>query len=275
MLAYLSRWCGRHLFDVRIDPMTMEEVLSAVEMAIERRERLLIGVVNAAKLVNMHRDPALRRAVLGADVILADGMSVVWACRMLRRPVPERVAGIDLMTRMLELADARQYRVFCLGATDAVLEAVAERIRREFPRAVLVGARNGYFNEEEEADLATVIAEARPDILFVAMTSPKKEKFLAHWTSRMGVPVCHGVGGAFDVMAGKTRRAPRIWQRLGMEWLYRAMQEPARLGRRYLVTNSVFVGMFTREAARRVGRMVRLPSSRSSGAMRRSAGRGR
>jgi len=249
----------------------MDEVLAAVDAAIERRQRLLIGVVNAAKLVNMHRDPALRRAVLAADVILADGMSVVWACRMMRRPVPERVAGIDLMIRMLERANDKKYRVFCLGATDEVLAGVTERIRTEYPGAEVVGARNGYFKPDEESALAAEIAEARPDILFVAITSPKKEKFLANWAGKMGVPVCHGVGGAFDVMAGKTRRAPALWQRLGVEWLYRALQEPARLGRRYLVTNSLFVGMFTKEAARKAKRMVPLPSGRGDKALRRAS----
>jgi N-acetylglucosaminyldiphosphoundecaprenol N-acetyl-beta-D-mannosaminyltransferase len=107
----------------------------------------------------------------------------------------------------------------------------------------LVGWQNGYFKADQEADIAAAIAEARPDILFVAMSSPRKEAFLARWAGSMGVCVCHGVGGAFDVLAGKVHRAPERWQRLGLEWLYRVLQEPRRLWRRYLVTNTLFVSM--------------------------------
>ena len=105
---------------------------------------------------------------------------------------------------------------------------------------VLAGRRNGYFNDDEEKAIANDIADAKADILFVAMTSPKKEKFMARWKDTMEVPVVHGVGGSFDVMAGKVKRAPIAWQKMGLEWLYRVKQEPGRLWKRYLVTNSLF-----------------------------------
>ncbi len=237
----------RYIFGVPIHGLTMDEVLGVADKAIADRRRLLIGVVNAAKLVNMNRDETLRRAVLSADLILADGMSVVWAARLLRRRLPARIAGIDLMVRLLELGDRRAYRVFCLGATDQVLDAVCEHMAVHYPRVRLAGRHHGYFTDGEERDVADRIASARPDILFVAMTSPKKEAFLARWSEHMGVPVCHGVGGAFDVIAGKVRRAPLVWQRLGMEWLYRVLQEPRRMWRRYLVTNTLFGWMLFSE----------------------------
>jgi N-acetylglucosaminyldiphosphoundecaprenol N-acetyl-beta-D-mannosaminyltransferase len=211
-----------------------------VDEAIERRSRLRIGVVNAAKLVNMRRDTRLREDVLASDLILADGVSVVWASRLLGDPLPERVAGIDLMTAMLGRASHRGYRVYCLGATHEVLERAVARMLADFPGLMIVGQRDGYFGAEEEEEVAREIAAARPDILFVAMTSPKKENFLGRWSPRMGVPVCHGVGGSFDVLAGKVRRAPEAWQRLGLEWLYRVRQEPRRMWKRYLVTNTAF-----------------------------------
>lgn len=232
---------------VPIDPLTMEQVLVRVEEAIETRSRLHIGVVNAAKLVNMRRDPLLREDVLASDLILADGASVVWASRLLRPRLPERVAGIDLMLAMLRRGASRGYRVYCLGATREVLERTVERMRAEFPGIQVVGHRDGYFGAEEEEQVAQAIAAARPDILFVAMTSPKKEKFLGRWAPRLQVPVCHGVGGSFDVLAGKVRRAPLAWQRLGLEWLYRVLQEPRRLWRRYLVTNTAFTAMVLAE----------------------------
>jgi len=218
----------------------MEEVLARVDETIERRTRLQIGVVNAAKLVNMRRDTRLREDVLASDLILADGVSVVWASRLLGDPLPERVAGIDLMTAMLGRASRRGYRVYCLGATHEVLERAVARMLADFPGLMIVGQRDGYFGADEEEKVAREIAAARSDILFVAMTSPKKESFLGRWSPRIGVPVCHGVGGSFDVLAGKVRRAPLAWQRLGLEWLYRVRQEPRRLLKRYLVTNTAF-----------------------------------
>jgi len=221
----------------------MRQMLSIVTDTIGERKRLLIGVVNAAKIVNMHRDPALGDAVRAADVILADGISVVLASRVLRRQLPERVPGIDLMTHMLEMADEHGYRVYCLGAEQEVLDTVLRRIAEHYPGAVVAGSHHGYFTNEEDERVAEEIKAAGPDMLFAAMSSPKKERFLARWSGQMGVPVCHGVGGAFDVMAGKVKRAPELWQRLGMEWLYRIVQEPRRMWRRYLVTNTLFCWM--------------------------------
>jgi N-acetylglucosaminyldiphosphoundecaprenol N-acetyl-beta-D-mannosaminyltransferase len=239
---------ARRIFGIPVYNVTMDGVLKIAEAAITRRRRhLLIGVVNAAKVVNMRRDQVLRQAVLHADVILADGMSVVWAARLLGQPLPERVTGIDLMIRLLERGNERAWRVFLLGATDEVLSIVAAQFAATYPDLKLVGLRNGYFGRHEEADVAREIADSRPDMLFVAMSSPKKEVFLGRWAQQMSVPVCHGVGGAFDVLAGKVKRAPRVWQSLGLEWLYRVMQEPGRLWKRYLMTNVVFCGLLLRE----------------------------
>jgi N-acetylglucosaminyldiphosphoundecaprenol N-acetyl-beta-D-mannosaminyltransferase len=250
------------LLGVPVHAATMAEVLDRVDEAIRQRDRLHIGVVNAAKLVNMRRDDRLRQDVLASDLILADGMSVVWAGRLLGRALPERVAGIDLMLGMLRRADGRGYRVYCLGATDAVLEAATARIAADWPGVKLVGRHHGYFSPGEEPAVAADIAAARPDILFVAMTSPRKEHFLARWSERLEVPVCHGVGGSFDVLAGRVQRAPEGWQRLGLEWLYRVKQEPRRLWRRYLVTNSLFSAMLATELVRGLPRRLRSTGAR-------------
>lgn len=240
-------WPTRHLFGIPVHALSMNEVLGIVAETIRARGRLLLGVVNAAKMVNMHRDPILRDSVLTADMILADGMAVVWACRLLGRKLPERVPGIDLMERLLEVGSEQHYRVYCLGASEEVLEKTLEQMRARFPGVQFVGHHHGYFNSQQEPEIVQEIRAARPDILFVAMTSPKKEQFLAQWAEEMDVPICHGVGGAFDVLAGKVRRAPMMWQRLGLEWLYRVVQEPRRMWRRYLVTNTLFCGMVLSE----------------------------
>ena len=232
----------------------MGQVLLVVEETIDRRGRLLLGVVNAAKVVNMRRDEALQQAVCKADLVLADGMAVVWASRLLGRRLPERVPGIDLMFRMLRRAHERGFRVYCLGATDEVLQTVVDRVRTDYPGVVLAGRHHGYFREQEGPQIAAAIRAARPDMLFVAMSSPKKEQFLARWNGELCVPVCHGVGGAFDVLAGKTRRAPLGWQRWGLEWFYRVLQEPRRMWRRYLVTNTLFGWLVLSELVARLRR---------------------
>jgi N-acetylglucosaminyldiphosphoundecaprenol N-acetyl-beta-D-mannosaminyltransferase len=242
----------RELFGVPIAAATMAQALDRVEGAIARRERLQIGVVNAAKIVNMRRDAMLREDVLSSDVIYADGMAVVWASRLLGRPLPERVAGIDLMKNILARGMERHWRVFCLGATDEVLDQAIARMKVDYPGVMVVGSQHGYFAAAEEEEVARRIAETRPDVLFVAMTSPKKENFLARWSGLIAAPVCHGVGGSFDVIAGKVERAPLAWQRLGLEWLYRVKQEPRRLWRRYLVTNTLFCGMVFGQWMRRL-----------------------
>lgn len=241
----------RDILGVPVDAITLEAVLARVEWAIARRAPLRIGVVNAAKLVNMRTDAGLRASVVESDLVLADGMSIVLAARLLGAALPERVTGIDLMAGMLRRAAARGWRVYCLGASEAVLRAAMAKMAEENPGLVLAGGRHGYFDDADEPAVAAEIAAARPDILLVAMTSPKKERFLARWSATIGASVCHGVGGSFDVLAGKVRRAPPRWQRLGLEWLYRVCQEPRRLWRRYLVANAAFCGLVLADIARR------------------------
>jgi N-acetylglucosaminyldiphosphoundecaprenol N-acetyl-beta-D-mannosaminyltransferase len=240
----------RELFGIRIAAVTMPEVVRVVDDAIASRRTVQIGVVNAAKIVNMQRDSRLREDVLASDLVLADGMAVVWASRLLGRPLPERVAGIDLMYALIDRAAGRGYRVFCLGATPEVLGAAVRSFQERCPGVTIAGAHHGYFSAEEEPAVARMIAESRADIVFIAITSPRKEQFLARWSRALNVPVWHGVGGSFDVAAGLVRRAPVLWQRCGLEWLYRTKQEPRRLARRYLVTNLLFIRIALREMLR-------------------------
>jgi N-acetylglucosaminyldiphosphoundecaprenol N-acetyl-beta-D-mannosaminyltransferase len=155
------------------------------------------------------------------------------------------------MEAIVRRGNARGYRVFFLGAEQHILEKATDRMAAENPGLRIVGRHHGYFTEAGEESIAREIADASADVLFVAMTSPWKEQFLARWSSVLGVPVCHGVGGSLDVVAGKVKRAPRVWQRLGLEWLYRVVQEPRRLSKRYLVTNTLFCSMLLHELARR------------------------
>jgi N-acetylglucosaminyldiphosphoundecaprenol N-acetyl-beta-D-mannosaminyltransferase len=237
----------RSLFGLRIDNLTMEQTVQRCLAATESGELLEIGVVNAAKIVKMRQDPELRDAVAGCHVVVADGQSVVWASRLLGAPLTERVAGIDLFARLLAEACKRGLPVYFLGAKQDVLDEMIARVRRKLPGLRIAGSRDGYFSDDEAPGIADEIAASGAKLLFLGMTSPKKETFVARYGQRSGASVIHGVGGSFDVLAGVVRRAPAAWQRLGLEWLYRAVQEPRRLGRRYLTTNAAFLAIVARE----------------------------
>lgn len=229
-----------------IDRLDLQGTLSAVERVIAARGFTQHMAINAAKLVAMQDDPKLREIVDGCGLVSADGQGVVWASRLLGDPLPERVAGIDLMHALLALAERRGYRVYFLGARADVLERALERLRHTYPGLTVAGALDGYFSEDEEPEVCARIRASRADILFVAMSSPRKEYFLGANGPSLAVPFVMGVGGSIDVVAGVTRRAPVLWQRLGLEWLFRLLQEPRRMFRRYAVTNARFAYLLGR-----------------------------
>lgn len=249
------------LLGAPLDPLTLRETVALVEAGIDGRGPTVHACVNAAKLVQLRRDDALRRALWSCDLVTADGQAVVWAARLLGGAVPERVAGIDLMAALLLLAEERGFGVYLLGARPEVLERAVAVLRARHPELRLVGARDGYFDPQEEPDVADEIAAAGPDLLLVALDTPRKELFLAEHADRLGVPFAMGVGGAFDVLAGRRRRAPGWAQRAGLEWAFRLAQEPVRLGRRYLVGNMRFTALVLGELAR-----TRIARTRRAGA---------
>ena len=229
------------LFGLSIDAVTMDDAVRRCLQAIDEQVSIEIGVVNAAKIVKMRSDSALAEAVSSADLLLADGQSVVWASRYLGRPLPERVAGIDLFLNLLAACEDGGHSVYLLGATAEMLKRAVEEIRQRHPRLQIAGSQHGYFAATQATVVAENIRASGADVLFLGMTSPKKELFCARYGEISGARVIHGVGGSFDVLAGLVRRAPRIWQTVGMEWFYRFIQEPRRLGPRYLETNTRFI----------------------------------
>jgi len=247
-----------NLLGTEIHVLSMAELIGMCEEYIYKKCRLLIGVTNVAKLVNCRKSTELRESLIEADVVVADGLPIVWFSRLMGNPLPERIAGIDIMYQLLKLASNHNYRVFFLGAKQQVVQKVVEITQRKYPGVHVVGYRNGYFKESEDKDVAEQIKKSLADILFVAISSPKKEIFLRKWRDFMDVPVCHGVGGSFDVLAGVTKRAPKWMQKYGLEWLYRLIQEPRRMWKRYLVTNSIFIKLSCEAILRdRFGRLLR------------------
>jgi len=234
-----------------IDCLDMDETVARCDELIQTREPARQTSMNAAKLVAMRRDPELRVHVSRSQIVNADGQAVVWAARLLGERVPERVAGIELMFGLLALAERKGYSIFVLGARRQVLETAISEIRLRFPAVHISGYRDGYFDDRETPAVLDEIRSAGPDILFVAMSSPRKDYFVDVAAEQLGVPFAMGVGGSIDVIAGVVKRAPSWAQRGGLEWLFRLAQEPRRLARRYAVTNAVFIWLVLREVVRR------------------------
>jgi N-acetylglucosaminyldiphosphoundecaprenol N-acetyl-beta-D-mannosaminyltransferase len=237
----------QELLGLTIDPLTITDAVARCATAVADGGYLSIGMLNAAKLVAMRNDRLLARAVADCGMVLADGQSIVWASRLLGIRLPERVAGIDLFAELLREAALRSFRVYFLGARQQVLHAMLAEVRRRHPGLAVAGARDGYFEPGEEPQVAAEIRRSGAHVVFLGMSSPRKELFISRCGRATGANVVHGVGGSFDVLAGATRRAPRWWQEHGLEWLYRAWQEPGRLGRRYLTTNTAFIALVMRE----------------------------
>lgn len=250
------------ILNCQIDRLDMAQTLARCEELIAKRDFAQHVAINAAKLVAMQDDPELRAIIERCEIVSADGQAVVWASRMLGDPLPERVAGIDLMQELLALAERQGFRVFILGAKSDVLSTAVERIHERHPNLQLAGARDGYFTDDEFAAVAEEVRAARADILFVAISSPKKEYWLGRYGRHIDVPFVMGVGGSIDVLSGLTQRAPRLMQRVGLEWLYRLAQEPRRLWRRYAVTNFRFALLVGQAVMRR--RLLRRPLASES-----------
>ncbi|HVR06056.1 MAG TPA: WecB/TagA/CpsF family glycosyltransferase [Solirubrobacteraceae bacterium] len=234
-----------------IDRLDMAGTVERCREAIEQRRYTQHVSINASKLVALRQQASLREIICSCQLINADGQSVVWASRLLGDPLPERVAGIDLMQELFALAEARGYRIFILGARAEVLETAVGKLREQHPRLAIAGFHHGYFSDDESPRVAAEIRAAQADILFVAMTSPRKEQWLGQYGPTLEAPLVMGVGGSIDVVAGVTRRAPGPWQRAGLEWMYRLLQEPRRLAGRYIRTNMQFIGLVIKDLALR------------------------
>jgi N-acetylglucosaminyldiphosphoundecaprenol N-acetyl-beta-D-mannosaminyltransferase len=237
-----------NILNTTIDNLNMQETLQKVDNSISNGEQLHQVVVNAGKIVAMQSDLQLRRSVNECDLINADGQAVVWASKVLGKPLKERVAGIDLMIELVKLAHHNNYKIFFFGAKEAVVKEVVKKYSEEFSPKIIAGYRNGYFKKHEEQNIARQIADSGANILFVAISSPTKENFLFENKDLLKkVNFVMGVGGSFDVVSGKVKRAPLWMQETGLEWFYRFAQEPKRMWKRYLVGNSKFMFLVFKE----------------------------
>ena len=236
------------LLNTYVDNYSMSETLDLILENIEKGDQIHHVVVNAGKIVAMQDDQQLRKSVNESDLINADGQAVVWASRILGKPIVERVAGIDLMENLVKMAYEKGLKIFFFGAKEEIVRRVTQIYSELYSPDILAGYRNGYFDRSEEELIAESIAASGAHILFVAISSPTKENFLYNYKDRLcSVNFIMGVGGSFDVVSGKVKRAPIWMQKLGLEWFYRFLQEPRRMWKRYLVGNSGFVWLVLKE----------------------------
>lgn len=239
----------RHnLLGTDVDPFTFNQTVDIIIDGINSGKNIHHVCVNAAKVVAMQTNPILKKSVLNADIISPDGQSIVWASKILGKPLPERVNGTNLMEKLIHVSYERNLKIYFLGATQKVVEKVVSRYRQEYGDKIIAGYRNGYFGKDEEVSIAKQISDSGANILFVAMPTPKKENFLFdNKNTLFNVGFIMGVGGSFDVVSGITKRAPVWMQNNGLEWFFRLLQEPSRMFKRYLTGNIKFIILLIKE----------------------------
>ncbi|MCZ6703800.1 MAG: WecB/TagA/CpsF family glycosyltransferase [Ignavibacteria bacterium] len=228
-----------------LDCVTMDESIEIIDQAIQNNQQILHTAINAGKIVLMCEDEDLYESTTKADLINADGQAIVWASRLLGKPLPERVSGIDLMDNIVQLASKRGYKIYFLGAKDEVVLKVVNHYEQKFGPEIIAGYRNGYFDDNRA--VINDINLSGADIIFVGIRSPKKEIFLFENRDQLIPNLLMGVGGSFDVISGAIKRAPLWMQNNGLEWLYRVIQEPRRMWRRYLIGNIKFIMILLKE----------------------------
>lgn len=236
-----------NFFGVNLDIITAEETINRVFKFIDNKQYVQHVVVNVAKLVCAQKDDKLRAIINSCPLVNVDGAGIILGAKFLGINIPERVTGIDLMQQLIEHSAVKGYRIYFFGAEEEIVSKVVDIYKQKYPELVIAGYRNGYYSDDEEESIVSEIKNSKADILFVAMGSPKKEIFLNKYSEKMQVPFTMGVGGSFDVIAGKVKRAPKWMQALDSEWIFRLIQEPKRMWKRYAVTNSMFAVMLIKE----------------------------
>jgi len=235
------------IFNIKVHPFTKKEFLNIIESNLKNGNRIIQNGINAASINGLSKNKELIHAYNNSDLMNIDGMSIVWALRFLGYSIPERVACPDLANDILALAERENYSIFLFGAKETSLSQSVKNLSADFPKLNIAGHRNGYYQTKDEYAIVEMINDSMPDILLLGMPSPQKELFVEKYKDKLQVKYFFGVGGFFDILSGKTKRAPLWMQKTGLEWIYRFMQEPKRMWYRYMVGNIKFIGLVIKE----------------------------
>ena len=229
------------ILDVPVVPYTMDEAVTKLTQDTLRQKRNFVVTANA-EIIMMAQDDKEYKTLLAetADLILPDGAGTVWAGNYLGYTIPERVAGYDLYLRLLEEAAKNNIPVYFFGGKPGIAEEAAEEGKRRWPGLKMAGCRNGYFSAEEEPEIIEGINRSGAAMLFAALGAPKQEKWLAKYRERLGPCLLMGIGGSFDVLAGKVQRAPKWMQDAKLEWFFRLVKQPSRFRRMLALPKFVF-----------------------------------
>lgn len=235
-----------NILGVPLNAVTAKQALNQLHRWLQEEKTRLVFTPNAEIIALAQDNAELKAALTAADLTVPDGVGVVWAARRLGTPLKERVPGIDLLERLMALAAAEEYTVYFLGSRPGVAQEAARQLQKRYLGLKIIGICHGYFDVEKEREILAEVQASKPDILVVALGAPKQELWLTQYRQQLPVRVAIGVGGSLDVMAGEVKRAPAVWQRLGLEWLYRIVTEPKRLKRAWQLPR--FVWMVLRSA---------------------------
>lgn len=224
-----------------IDVLNVQETIDLVEQYVKTKTPLHLMGVNADKINEVNQNERMKQIVNSCGIINADGASVIMASKYLKKPLPERVAGVDLMQSLVALSEEKGYSVYLLGAKQDVVEKTAEVLQEKHPKLNIAGIHNGFFKESEWPAISEELKALKPDFVFVGITSPLKEYLIEFLQEDGNGSVFMGVGGSFDVISGNIPRAPMWMQKANLEWLFRVIQEPKRLFKRYFFGNWTFI----------------------------------
>lgn len=236
-----------NLFGISVDPLTTKQTVELVRKKIVNKVPTHLLGMNADKVNGLGKDKQYDEIVKNADIINADGVSLIMAAKFLNKSIPERVAGIDLMQDLLEMAEKDGFSVYFLGAKHAVVSTLVDRMKGKYPQLQIVGYRDGYFGKDEWQNISNELKEAHPDLVFIGISSPTKEYLIDYFMKQGNNAIFMGVGGSFDVLSGYIKRAPKWVRKTNMEWMYRFLQEPKRLFKRYFFGNVKFLISMFRE----------------------------
>jgi N-acetylglucosaminyldiphosphoundecaprenol N-acetyl-beta-D-mannosaminyltransferase len=252
-----------NLLGIGIHGVRHQQALDQIETWIKERKPRHICLANAYSVSLCWDYPGYRATLDSADLVLADGMSIVWGGRWLGIHIPERIAGPDLTRMLCERAQEMGYGMFFLGSTAENLQLLISVLKRRYPKLRIVGSYSpsmcDRFSAEENRTIVRKIHEASPDILLVGISAPKQEIWIAEHLQDLNVPICMGIGAAFDFLSGRIPRAPGHLQKIGLEWLHRLSCEPRRLWKRYLLGNAIFLSHLTYQWFRRRWRLLMHP----------------
>lgn len=216
---------------IKIDNVDMNEAAGVMSEYLDSDSYSKVFTPNSEILLEAIKDRELEGVLNSGQLVVPDGIGVVIASRFYGTPVKERVAGLDLMMRLMEIADFQGRSVYLLGGKEGVAEDAAINLTERYNRLKIAGTRNGYFGEDEEEKIINKINSSNADILLAALGAPKQEKFIYKYRDRLKVRIAMGVGGSLDVLAGRVKRAPEFYQKVGLEWFYRLVKEPRRIVR--------------------------------------------